>query len=78
MGSGLGRVQISMPEMTGQLGHRTMETNGASSASCIAHTPCVLLSCTLFKRVGNRRALGYRRMAVVISIVRWNLHPVIQ
>ena len=42
--------------MTGRPGHRTMEINGGSSVSYLARTPCVPLFCTLFDRVGNRRA----------------------
>ena len=52
--------------------------NGGSSAPYLARTPCVPLFCTLFNRGGNRRAfLDYQGRAGIISIVRWNLRPVI-
>ena len=64
--------------MIGRLGCQTMETIGGSSASYLARTPCVSLSSTLFTRVGNSRAFrlpwGGRG---IISIVRWNLRPII-
>ena len=47
---------ISMPNMTGRPGYRTVEMNGGSSAPYLACTPCVPLFCTLFNRGGNRRA----------------------
>ena len=53
------RVQtrpISMPNMTGRPGWRTLEMNGRCSASYLACTPCVPVFCTLFNRGGTRRA----------------------
>ena len=47
---------LSMPNMTGRPGYRTMEMNGGSSAPYLACTPCVPLFSTLFTRGGNRRA----------------------
>ena len=47
---------LSMPNMTGRLGYRTMEMKGGTSAPYLARTPCVPLFCTLFNRGGNRRA----------------------
>ena len=47
------------------------------NGGCLACTPCVSLFCTLFNRGGNRRALDYQGRAGIISIVRWNLRPVI-
>ena len=47
---------LSMPNMTGRPGDRTMEVNGGSSAPHLARTPCVPLFSTLFNRGGNRRA----------------------
>ena len=67
-----------MPNMTGRPGHRTMGMNGGSSAPHLARTPCVPLLSTLFNRGGNRRA--FRLLGAgggIISIVRWNLRPVI-
>ena len=64
--------------MTGRPGYRTMEMIGGSSASYLARTPCVPLFCTLSTKAGNRRAFrlpGAGRG--IISIVRWNLRPVI-
>ena len=49
-------MTISMPNMTGRPGYQTMEVSGRSSASYLAHTPCVPLLSTLFNRGGNRRA----------------------
>ena len=51
-------VLQSGTDMSGRLGHRTMEMTGGSSASYLARTPCVPLLCTLFHRPwgGNRRA----------------------
>ena len=48
-----GSYQNSIPNMTGR---RTMEMIGGSSASYLAHTPCVPLFCTLINRGGNRKA----------------------
>ena len=59
------------------LPHQTMEMNGGSSASYLACTPCVPLFCTLFNRDGARRASRLQERAGIISIVRWNLRPVI-
>ena len=67
----------SIPNMTGRPGCRTMEMNGGSSVSYLARTPCVPLFSTLFNRGGNGRALDYQGRAGIISIVRWNLRPVI-
>ena len=47
---------LSMPNMTGRPGHRTMEMIGGSSAPYLACTPCVNpLVCTLFIKGGSRR-----------------------
>ena len=48
-------VMISMPNMTGRRGCRTMEVIGGSSVSYLARAPCVPLFSTLFNRGGNRR-----------------------
>ena len=68
-----------MPNMTGRPGYRTMEMNGGSPAPYLARTPCVPLFCTLFSKGRNRRAglLDYQGRAGIISILRWNLRPVI-
>ena len=63
--------------MTGRPGYRTMEMIGGSSVSYLARTPCVPLFCTLFSKGGNRRAFRLPGWAGIISIVRWNLRPVI-
>ena len=65
-----------MPNMTGRQGHRTMEMNGGSSAPYLACTPLRSLVCTLFNKAGSRRAFRLPRGGI-ISIVRWNLRPVI-
>ena len=46
--------QLSMPNMTGRPGYRTMEMIGGSSAPYLTRTPCVPLFCTSFNRVGNK------------------------
>ena len=51
--------------------------NGGSSAPYLARTPCVPLFCTLFNRGGNRRGFRLPGRAGIMSIVRWNLRPVI-
>ena len=66
-----------MPNMTGRPGYRTMEMNGGSSAPYLARTPCVPLFCALFNRGGQEELLDYQGRAGIISIVRWNLRPVI-
>ena len=63
--------------MTGRPGYRTMEMIGGSSPSYLDHTPCVPLLVTLFNRVGSRKAFRLPGAAGIISIVRWNLRPVI-
>ena len=51
--------------------------NGGSSAPYLACTPCVHLFCTLFNKGGNRWACRLPGAAGIISIVGWNLRPVI-
>ena len=55
------RALFSMPNMTGRPGCQTMEMNGGSSASYLE----------------TEGLLDYQRRAGIISIVRWNLRPVI-
>ena len=43
----------------------------------LARTPCVPLVCTLFIRGGNRKAFRLPGAGGIVSIVRWNLRPVI-
>ena len=67
-----------MPNMIGRPGHQTMEMIGGSSVPYLARTLCVPLFSTSFNRVGNKerfRLPGGGRG--IISIVRWNLRPVI-
>ena len=46
--------------------------------SYLARTPCVPSLCTLFTKGGKREGLlDYQGRAGIISIVRWNLRPVI-
>ena len=63
--------------MTGRPGYLKMEMNGGSSASYLARTPCVPLFSTCLIRVEAEGLLEYRGRAGIISIVRWNLRPVI-
>ena len=69
--------KISMPNMTGRPGHWTMEMNGGSSAPYLACTPCVPLFVHCLIRVETEGLLDYQGRAGIISIVRWNLRPVI-
>ena len=66
-----------MPNMTGQPGHWTMEMNGESSAPYLTCTPCVPLFVHCLLRVEAEGLLDYQGRAGIISIVRWNLRPVI-
>ena len=50
--------------------------DGGSSASYLARTPCNPLSCTLIG-VETEGLLDYQKGAGIISIVWWNLRPVI-
>ena len=63
----------STPNMTGRPGYRTMEMNGGSSAPHLARTHCV----PLFVHCLIRVETDYQGWAGIISIVRWNLRPVI-
>ena len=67
----------SMPNMTGRPGYSTMEMNGGSSAPYLACTPCVPLFVHCLIRVEAEGLLDYQGRAGIISIVRWNLLPVI-
>ena len=69
--------KTSMPNMTGRPGHWTMEMNGGSSAPYLACTPCVPLFVHCLIRVEAEGLLDYQGRAGIISIVRWNLRPVI-
>ena len=63
--------------MTGRPGYRTMEMIGGSSASYLACTPCVPLFVHCLIRVEAEGLLDFQGRAGIISIVRWNLCPVI-
>ena len=67
----------SMPNMTGRPGYRTMEMNGGSSALYLGCAPCVPLIVHCLMRVEAEGLLDYQGRAGIISIVRWNLRPVI-
>ena len=54
-----------------------MEMNGGSSAPYLACTPCVPLPVHCFIRVEAEGFLDYQGPAGIVSIVRWNLCPVI-
>ena len=66
-----------MPNMTGRPGYRTMEMIGGSSAPYLACTPFVPLFVNCLIRVETEGLLDYQGRAGIISIVRWNLRPVI-
>ena len=53
------------------------EMNGGSSAPYLACTPCVPLFVHHLLRVEAEGLLDYQGRAGIISIVRWNLRPVI-
>ena len=63
--------------MTGRPGYWTMEMNGGSSAPYLACTPCVPLFVHCLIRVEAEGLLDYQGQAGIISIVGWNLRPVI-
>ena len=73
----LSKEKHSMPNMTGRPRSRTMEMNGGSSAPYLACTPCVPLFVHCLIRVEAEGLLDYQGWAGIISIVRWNLRPVI-
>ena len=54
-----------------------MEQNGGSSAPYLARTPCVPLFVHCLISVETEGLLDYQGRAGIISIVRWNLRPVI-
>ena len=66
-----------MPNIFGRLWCRTMDMNGGSSASYLACTLRFPLFCTLLNRGGARRAFRLPGEGRIISIVRWNLRPVL-
>ena len=72
-----GKGRRSMPNMTGQPQCRTMEMNGGSSAPHLARTPCVPCFVRCLIGVVAEGLLDYQGQAGIISIVRWNLRPVI-
>ena len=67
----------SSRNMTGRPGYWTMEMNGGSSAPCLTCTPCVPLFVHCLIRVEAEGLLDNQGRAGIISIVRWNLRPVI-
>ena len=69
--------KYSMPNMTGRPGYWTMEMNRGSSAQYLACTPCVPLFVHCLIRVEAEGLLDYQGRAGIISVVRWNLRPVI-
>ena len=66
-----------MPNMTGRPGYPTMEMNGGSSAPYLACTPCVPFFVHCLARVEAEGLLNNQGRVGIISIVRWNLRPVI-
>ena len=63
--------------MTGRPGYRTMDMNGGSSAPYLACILCVPLFVHCLIGVEAEMLLDYQGRAGIISIVRWNLRPVI-
>ena len=64
-------------DMTGRPGYRTMEMIGGTSAPYLACTPCIPLLVHCLIGVETEGLLDYQGRAGIISIVRWNLRPVI-
>ena len=71
------RTKFSETDMTGRPGCRTMEMIGGSSASYLVCTPCVPLFVHCLIRVEAEGLLDFQGRAGIVSIVRWNLRPVI-
>ena len=63
--------------LTGRPGRRTMEMIGGSSVSYLARTPCVPLFSLCLIGVETEGLLDHQGRVGIISIVRWNLRPVI-
>ena len=71
------RGSNSGTDMTGRPGYWTMEMIGGSSASYLARTPCVPYFLPWSIGVETEGLLDYQGRAGIISIVQWNLRPVI-
>ena len=76
-GSRKGGVFRSEPNMTGRPEYWTTEMNGGSSLPYLACAPCVPLFVHCLIRVEAEGLLDCQGRAGIISIVRWNLRPVI-
>ena len=61
--------QISMPDMTGRPGCRTMEMFGGSTASYLARTPRIPLFVLIFIGLETKNVLDYQARAGSTSIV---------
>ena len=70
-------ADVSMPNMTGRPVCRTMEMIGRYSVSYLARTPCAPYFLFCLIGVETEGFLDYQGKAGIISIVRWNLRPVI-
>ena len=73
---GYRREEVLFHTSLAHLGHQAMEMNGGSSVSYLARTSCVPSFCTLLG-LETEGLLDYQGRAGIISIVRWNLRPVI-
>ena len=65
-----------MPNLTGRPGCRTVEMNAGSSVPYLSRTSCVHFLVLCLKGLETEGLLDYQGRAGIISIVRWNLCPV--
>ena len=63
--------------MTGRPGDCTMDMNGGSTASYLAHTLCVPLFLLPLIGLEAKGLLDFQGRRGITSVVRWNLRPVI-
>ena len=63
--------------MTGRPGDRTMEMNGRSTASYLVQTPRVPVFVFILIGLEANGLLAFQGRRGIISVVRWNLRPVI-
>ena len=63
--------------MTGRPGDRTMEMNGRSTASYLAHAPRVSLFLLVLIGLEAKGLLDLQGRRGITSVVRWSLRPVI-
>ena len=67
------QVVLSMPDMTGRPGCRTMEMFGESTASYLARTPRIPFFVFIFIGLETKNVLDYQGRAGSTCIVQWTL-----